>query len=72
MQQKKSVMIAIPRPAYRRLRAFADAVEADAQVIMVNALQEHIDGYTRSKGEEFEGKFRKLLAKLDGEDVDVK
>lgn len=61
-------MIAMPRPAYRALRAFADTVKADAQVVFVKALQDHIDQYSAQHGEEFVEEFRSRLAKLEKEE----
>lgn len=61
-----NVFVPIPRPAYNAIRAFCEVVGADVQIVLINAVRDHLDGY------ELNAKDRKRyldrLDKLEKED----
>jgi len=64
--ERGNVFIPVPRPAYNAVRAFAETVGADFQIVLIKAIQQHIDEH------EFDGedksRFEKKLDHYEAED----
>jgi hypothetical protein len=67
---KTSVFLPFPRPAYNALRAFCNVVNADMQIVFINAVRQHLNEHIENFNEDDRKKYEQQLDGLERGDPD--
>lgn len=63
-----NVYLPVPRPAFHAVLAFSKVVNADVQIVFINAVKQHIDEHVGAFSDEDKRLFEQHLDQLEREE----